>query len=85
MGPRALQYYTLVIVPYQHSTLRPSRVQEPINPCALCGVSSKAMTVQDYRLGRLTGRFRDDTLKGLADKTLIRNSLTSRVGFHGLK
>ena len=33
----------------------------------------------------LTGRLRDHTLKGLANKTLIRNSLTSRTGFHGLK
>jgi hypothetical protein len=33
----------------------------------------------------LTGRLRDDAFKGLADKALIRNTLTSRAGFHGLK
>jgi hypothetical protein len=34
---------------------------------------------------RLTGRLSDDALKGLADKTLIRDTLTSRAGFYSLK
>jgi hypothetical protein len=33
----------------------------------------------------LTGWLGDDALKRLADKTLIRNTLASRAGFHSLK